>query len=114
MGNKYTQPATVTASIGKDRRDWLIARAEQISEITGVNSNLSAEVCKAIDDRRKLLALYGEDWEEKLKVQAEPIWVKKLDEIFSSFKRGDFQTSKEQSESTEDRSIKMDVGDMLE
>ncbi len=114
MGNKYRQPATVTASIGQDRKDWLIARAEQISEITEVNSNLSAVVSESIDCYQIVLELFGEEWKDELKAQPEPIWAKKLDEIFLFFKRGDFQVVQDQSEPIEDGNTKMDVGGMLE
>ncbi len=74
--SKYQQPATFNASIGQERKDWMIARAVEISEITKINPNASAVICEAIDCYREVLSLFGENWKDHLKVQSEPKWAK--------------------------------------
>ncbi len=74
--SKYQQPATFNASIGQERKNWMIGRAVEISEITKINPNASAVICEAIDCYREVLSLFGEDWKDHLKVQSEPKWAK--------------------------------------
>lgn len=74
--SKYQQPATFSASIGLERKNWMIERAVEISEITQINPNASAVICEAIDCYREVLSLFGEDWEDHLKIQSEPKWAK--------------------------------------
>ncbi len=113
--SKYQQPATFNASIGQERKNWMIERAVEISKITKINSNASAVICEAIDCYREVLSLFGEDWEGHLKVQSEPKWAKDhILKIIDLLEKMPLISAVEQKELITEIRQSMDVGDMLE
>ncbi len=113
--SKYQQPATFNASIGQNRKDWMIKRAVEISEITQINSNASAVICEAIDCYREVLSLFGEDWEDHLKVQSEPKWAKDhILKILDLLEKMPQAGAVEQKELITEIRQSMDVGGMIE
>ncbi len=113
--SKYQQPATFNASIGQERKSWMIERAVEISKITKINPNASAVICEAIDCYREVLSLFGEDWKDHLKVQSEPKWAKEhLNKILGLLEKMPWVSAVEQSEIITEIRQSMDVEGMLE
>lgn len=120
MGREYKAPKNLNASIGSERYEWVESRAELVSEMSGLNPKKSDVIGVAIDCYKEVLAQFGENWRDQLKVQSEPLYAKdlrnQLTEILNLIEALPTRTLDEQKEVIAEirNSIQVDTAGVLE
>jgi len=97
---KHSEPGVFNASIGRERVDFIVQRA------TETNNSRSGVVQEALDLLIDCLKRFGEDYQDALKLQKEPEYIRRLENrLLAAIDNIEFVSVKEQQEIAIDGSL---------